>query len=363
MNTVIDLPVVEPDCKTLKGINLDAGSIDVLDRYTMGPLKIWGKQLPTGTLITPEIQAALKEAKINKVHVRSALRCQSAQGICGKCYGAFKTGKDPAIRTNIGVLAGSAVGERAVQLAMRVFHEGGVKKKKGGILSASNRLTQLLNMPENLPGSATLARSSGRIRRIVPDPAGGSRIHIGEESHYAPADLDLQVKSGDSVSKGQALTSGPIHPKELLALTNVPTVQNYLTNEMGKIFDGLGLRRRNYEVIVKGVTNLAKVTSGGGNDKFIRGDLAPVSRIAAWNRANPKAAPVTYEPILKGMSTLPHDLRDDWAARMNYSRLKATIIEAASKGMKSDIHGVHPIPGLVYSAEFGKAPEDRPGAY
>jgi hypothetical protein len=59
--------------------------------------------------------------------------------------------------------------------------------------------------------------------------------------------------------------------------------------------------------------------------------------------------------------------QEDWMARMNYQQLKNTVIEAAGQGWGSDIHGLHPIPGMVIGTEFGKPREGvgppRPGVY
>ena len=53
-------------------------------------------------------------------------------------------------------------------------------------------------------------------------------------------------------------------------------------------------------------------------------------------------------------------MQEDWIARMNHERIMQTIPEAAAKGWVSSLHGKHPIPPVVYGAEFGKG---KPGEY
>ena len=84
------------------------------------------------------------------------------------------------------------------------------------------------------------------------------------------------------------------------------------------------------------------------------GDFASQARIANLNRGRAKGAkPITHQPILKGVNVLPLDMHEDWMARLNHERLHQTVTEAAQQGWTSRIHGKHPIPAVVFGAEFG----------
>jgi hypothetical protein len=108
-------------------------------------------------------------------------------------------------------------------------------------------------------------------------------------------------------------------------------------------------------VVVKAMTNLTKVEDPGDHTEFIRGDYAPTTLVANLNRTTPKGKrPITHQPILKGVNALPLDMHEDWMARLNHERLSQSIPEAAAAGWMSNIHGNHPIPAVVYGAEFGK---------
>ena len=49
----------------------------------------------------------------------------------------------------------------------------------------------------------------------------------------------------------------------------------------------------------------------------------------------------------------PLSLREDWMAKLQHQRLGQTILDAAATLGRSDIHGLHPVPGMAYGAEFG----------
>ena len=63
--------------------------------------------------------------------------------------------------------------------------------------------------------------------------------------------------------------------------------------------------------------------------------------------------PIEHKPVLKGVDMMPLSLREDWMAKLQHQRLTQTLLDAASTLGKSDIHGLHPVPGIAYGAEFG----------
>jgi DNA-directed RNA polymerase subunit beta' len=356
MNTTLDSLVVEDDCGTVRGLSLNAGDRDVIDRYLAKSVTVNGDTISAGTLITPRIQSALVTANVGKIQVRSPLRCHTGDGICSKCYGISASGKALDKGTNIGIIAGQAIGERGTQLSMKQFHTGGVAGGGSGVVSSLDRVTQLLKMPEKLPGQATLASSTGQVTNVSASPAGGWDVFVGTTKHYVPASRKLQVVQGQTMQKGSPLSSGPINPHELLALTDIETVQQYLADEIHDTYASEGVRRRNVEVIVRSLTNLGQVEDPGQNPKLTRGDMIKMSAIKGEAYMGTKVT-----PRLKGIETLPLDHTEDWATRLHYRRQKSTIQEAAAQAWESDIHGSSPIPGIVWNAEFGQNPTKDPG--
>ena len=248
---------------------------------------------------------------------------------------------------------------------MKTFHSGGVAGASDSVTAAGGieRVSQLLKMPAVLPGAAALSPVNGVVKSIKENDIGGYDLKVGDEDVYVPSGRKLSVSKGTKVRKGQRLSSGPINPHDLLEKTNMDTVQAYLTDEIHKVYKNEGIKRRNVEVVTKAVTNLGRV-SDAGDSNMIRNDYVPISHAAALNRSAPSgSAPIKVEPVLRGIETLPLDQTTDWIARLQYRKLKETYIRAANEGWKSDIHGIHPAPGIAYSAEFGKKDKAKEGPY
>jgi hypothetical protein len=102
------------------------------------------------------------------------------------------------------------------------------------------------------------------------------------------------------------------------------------------------------------LTNLAEITDSGDTD-YLPGDIALRTVVEEQNRTK-DGRPAEYKSILKGIAQGSIDEREDWLAKMNFRRLKDTLLQGASKGWKTNLHGTNPIPAYAFGAEFGKGP-------
>jgi DNA-directed RNA polymerase subunit beta' len=358
INTTMSTLITSNDCKTSQGVLMDVSHPDIHDRYLAAPYKLKdGVAVKEGTLLTPEITAKMKDQKIL---VRSPLKCLHGDGICAKCFGLNERGVNHDVGTNIGILAGQSLGERATQLSMNAFHTGGVASGAGAeSVDMFTRLKNVLEMPKTLKNQATLAQASGKISHVEKDPAGGVIITVNGVGHKVDTKLvNPKMVVGADIKKGDPLSGGHVNPLHLLHATkDIHAVQNYLTNELNALYEKEGVRRRNVEVVVRALTNLTRVKDPG-HSEYIQGDVAPRSVVEAYNRTVTKGEKsIEHEPILKGIKEIPGQSKD-WMGRLNFQQLHSTLQQAAAMGLKSDIHGSHPIPGMAYGAEFGKPPAD-----
>jgi DNA-directed RNA polymerase subunit beta' len=360
-NLAMGYTVTEKDCGTSEGISRPIDAPDLLDRTLAEPIKLKsGRTLSRGTVIDTAVLGELKKSKRSTVMVRTPMRCGSHKGVCSKCYGRAPDGKDIPVGTNVGILASQAIGERGVQLTLRKFHQAGTAGQKG-MLSGIGRVKQLASMPEVLPGAATLSEESGTVTKVDKDPAGGFRVWVNQKDHYVPAGFDITVRKGDKVQRGKPITTGVVNPRDLLRLNGINAVQSYIAEEFDNLYSQEGVKRVHSEMLTRALTNLGEVEDPGDNEDLLPTDTTSVQSMQAWNAAHKDKKPIRFRPILKGIDILPLEQTTDFLARLAYRRPDETLTKGVSEGWSSDIHGTHPVSGLVYGAEFGKGKE--PGGY
>lgn len=371
-NTTADMVVVKDDCGTHDGISLSVDHPDVSGRYIAKPVSEGSFHLHYNDLITSQAVDHLRKAGVQSVIVRSALKCRLPQGICAKCAGTTPEGRAPEVGTNLGVIAGQAIGERSTQLLLRSFHQGGAIRKGGGQAAVSqfDRVDQLLRLPQQIPDSAVLAEEGGKVKHVHVDPAGGYRVVLdtggGKElEHHAPgtSKLHSSVRVGAPMQAGSPLSSGQINMHDLLRTSGLEQVQNQIATELDDIYRPEGIRRRNIELITRGVTNLGTVEDAGDNHTLRRGDMVPLSVAWAWNDKKPEK-PVKVRAVLKGVGFAPLDLTEDWFSKLHHERIKDTLVDAALEGHRSNVVGYNPFSALAGSpATFGIGDPHLPGSY
>ena len=357
-HSVMNQLITEADCGTRNGVvlNIEEFKDDAMDRFVADDVKVGKGTLKRNTVMTPKVKAALIKAGVKSVKMRSPLRCESKDGVCQRCAGIKAEGTTWDVGTNIGIISGHSIGEPAVQLSMRVFHTGGLAKGKGAdTMGAFKALSNALRLPANLPNKATLSDVNGTITSVKKRPQGGLDIKVGEKTHYVPQNLadPSRFKVGMKVKKGDKLSLGVIKPSDLLERTDIETVQDHMTKEVHNIMSSVApVRRRNVEVVVKALTDIAKVDDAGNHPDYLRGDMQRISKIKAYNKKH-KDNPIKYTPVLKGVNMAPLTASEDWVGRLGYTHIGRTLTEAAREGWKSNIHGFHPIPAVAFAKEFG----------
>ena len=359
INTVINYQVTSDDCGTTKGISVDPNdaTADVSDRYLAKSVKLKsGEEIAAKTLLTPQALMRIRNSGVKKIIVRSPLHCRQPQGICAVCYGLNEQGKKFQNGTNVGVIAGQALGEPMTQMAMKTFHTGGVASAGGSAIDNFQRAKDIFKVPKTLKDSAKLSDVTGSVQFLTKNVAmGGWDVTIAGQLHRVTGRQQLldHIKVGAPIKKGDPLTEGPINPHQMLQQTkNISAVRGYMTEELKKVYPD-GIRRRNIETVVKALTNLARVNHDPSNE-FIRGESVRMSELEHRNlmAGQDSGSFINFTPLLRPMTEIPLEAQEDWMAKLNYTKLQQTYTEGAAQGWSSDIHG-HPIPGLAHGVEFG----------
>jgi DNA-directed RNA polymerase subunit beta' len=389
IQTTMDMVVVDDDCGTNRGIAMNVGDPNVYDRRLASDFNSKGAKFGPGTLLTPDVVGRIRAAdKSASVVVRSPLKCEHGKGLCKKCAGLKADGKEYENGTNVGIIASQAMGERSTQLTMKAFHTGGVRSA-GGAKAVSNfdRVQQLTFLPSHIPDSSVLAMKSGKVEKLEKDPTGvkvwvgGMAHHVGKDKSGLPLHMNLPhatkytgykgwrpPKVGARVNAGDTLSDPNrtvVNPRDLYRATNnMEKVQNFMVDELKEIY-GDDVRRQHVETAVRAMGNLTKVRDPGDAPGILRGEFQPASQVRAINRELIKAGklPVEHSPVLKGIDQMPLAVQEDWLAKMQHTELRETLLEAAALGARSNLHGIHPVPGAAYGSEFGLTSADavRPG--
>ncbi len=351
-----ELIVREADCGTTRGIWVESVVPDEPGRRSYLETRLFGRllaepvaladgsRLEAGRLLLDAEVAVLRDDPgVERVRVRSVLTCEATHGICGACYGhSLATGRPIEFGEAVGVIAAQSIGEPGTQLTMRTFHTGGVAGED--ITHGLPRVVELFEA-RTPKGAAILARTSGVVR--ITEEEAGRRLTIvaddgTEETTVVSGRVHIEVSDGQEVSAGDALVEGPKDPKELLEIKGIRETQQYLVEEVQKVYrdQGVPIHDKHIELIVRQMLRRVTVAEPG-DSPFLPGERVDARTYAEVNRSLVGAGrrPAEGRPELMGI-TKASLATDSWLSAASFQETTRVLTEAAIEGRSDRLFGL-----------------------
>ncbi len=302
--------------------------------------------------------------EIEKVKIRSPLTCKVSHGLCPMCYGFdIGTGKLVELGEAVGTIASQALGEPTTQLTLK--SKSDARAGKSDITQGLPRVEELLEArtPKALAilseidgvikvideKKRVLIRISGqkKVKKkleinkldslIVKD---GDKVNIGDKigvtdkkevkaevsgkvkiegntlsiegikevevEKETEAMINLMVKDGDKVNKGDQLTYGSVDPKDLAQLKDIYSAQKYIIDGVQDVYgiQGLEVDDRHLEIVARQMSRYGNVLESGDSEEFLPGDYADVLDLDEANKEFEAAGKQTikYKRVLLGVT-------------------------------------------------------------
>ena len=302
--------------------------------------------MASGQLITEDLANEIVKAGIETVTIRSVFTCNCNHGVCKKCYGInLATGEQVEVGEAVGTIAAQSIGEPGTQLTMRTFHTGGVAG--GGDITQGLPRIQEIFEARNPKGQAQITEVSGVVESIEEKASDRTKdITIkgatDTRTYNVPFQSRVKVAEGDTVKRGQPLTEGSINPKELLRVTDVITVQEYLLNEVQQVYRGQGVEigDKHIEVMVRQMLRKVRVMDPASTE-ILPGALMD---IADFTRANEEAirtgeVPATARPVLLGITKAALETKS-FISAASFQETTRVLTDAAIRGDRDRLIGL-----------------------
>jgi len=219
-------------------------------------------------MMMPEDAQKFEDAGIEKIYIRTILGCRARSGVCAKCYGMnLATSRQVDLGEAVGIIAAQSIGEPGTQLTMRTFHSGGV---------AGDDITQGLPRVEELFESrrpkkmAQISEITGTVSIDATHRSALRSITVtaedGEVKEYqVPYSVGLKVQHGKTVQKGEPITDGALYPQDVLRISGVEAVQDYLVQSVQAVYrqQGVEINDKHIEVIIRQMMRKVRVEEPG----------------------------------------------------------------------------------------------------
>ena len=354
--------VRETDCGATDGIWVSAikEGNDVLEpmadrligRYAIGDVvdPATGEVIvENNTMISEDHCKRIEKAGIEKVLVRTILKCRARHGVCAHCYGSDLTsGKLVSVGEAVGIIAAQSIGEPGTQLTMRTFHTGGV---------AGSDITQGLPRVEEIfearhpKRTAVVTEVDGvvsitnnkRLRTVsITSPDGkvtNYQIQYG---------LRVIVEDGEEVTRGQALTEGHMSPADITKINGLDAVYDYIIREVQKVYraQSVNVNDKHIEVIARQMTRKVRVEDAGDSELLV-GTLVDCTEIDEANEQIQRRIDagerdlclVKGTPVLLGITKASLQT-ESFLSAASFQETTKVLTEAAIRGKVDHLMGL-----------------------
>ena len=370
-----DVIIRETDCGSDRGLTISAiregnEMIETLEermigRYAQRSVKdpVTGEvYVGHNELITEDIARKIIDAGIEEVTIRSAFTCDTKHGVCKHCYGRnLATGSEVEVGEAVGTIAAQSIGEPGTQLTMRTFHTGGVA---GDDITQGLPRIQEIFEARNPKGGATITEVTGEVVSI--DENAGSRTKeitikgaTDTRTYTVPFTARLNVEEGQTIHRGEPLTSGSIDPKELLRVRDVLSVENYLLREVQKVYrmQGVEIGDKHVEVMVRQMLRKVRVMDPGSTE-ILPGTLLDIADFTERNRSAIMngEVPATARPVLLGITKASLET-NSFLSAASFQETTRVLTDASIRGKKDHLLGLkeNVIIGKIIPAGTGMA--------
>jgi len=217
------------------------------------------------------------------------------------------------------------------------------RQKTGDIVQGLPRVEELLEARKPKE-SAILAEDEG-VAEIEYDED-IARLFIvndsGRKEIKIPLGSNIIVSDKQSIIKGQPLTDGPLNPHDVLRLRDVEAVQQYLVDEVQRVYrsQGVDIADKHIEVIVRRMTKKVRVDDSGGT-QMLPGELVENYVIDQENVKLEELGgqPAQYHPVLLGI-TKASLKTDSFISAASFQETTRILTEAAVEGKKDLLRGL-----------------------
>ncbi len=186
-----------------------------------------------------------------------------------------------------------------------------------------------------------MARVAGEV--VVEDNQLLIKYEETEEREYVvPVMSRIRIQSGDSVKAGQRLTDGTINPQDILHILGAEAVQQYLVDEVQKVYrsQGVNINDKHIEVIAHQMLSRVRIDSSGDTE-LVPGELVGRFR---YEDINAKVLaeggePATAHTVLVGITRASLS-SDSWLAAASFQETTRVLTEAAVSGRVDKLIGL-----------------------
>lgn len=356
---------------------------DIKDKFGNVALKAW-------SMIDKHNLKVIEDCDVDVISVRSPLTCLTVSGVCQKCYGMdLSTRNIVDLWSPVGVIASQSIGEPATQLTMNTFH-GEKASTDQDMTQGIDRIKQLFEVrkPKTpaivAPFDWTISFfEEGKMKMMkitsIPQPKNyfvkewykptvkkgdvltkwstyaiqwSSKLKVKEDGQVLEVSKDLVVlgiiqvveksighlspykNQGDTVYKGEVITSWLLNIKDYKEIVGDLEAQKYIVREIKKVYlsQGQDVHDKHMEVVTKQLFSKVFIEDAG-DSSFIPGTHVKYEHFIKVNEDLIKQGKHVAKGrrLALGLTAIAKET-DSWLSAVSFQETIRVMVDSSLKG-------------------------------
>ena len=246
-----------------------------------------------------------------------------------------------------------------IPTGLSVEVKDGIYVHPGDILGKSSRITvKQSDITGGLPRVQDLFEARvPKEKAIVSDISGsisigdltksGRIIYVKandetEKKYTIPPGKRIIVHQGDIVDSGDALSSGPLDPHDILKAKGIKAAQNLIVNEIQEVYrkQGVKIHDKHIGVIIRQMFKKIKINNPG-HTMFLEGEIVDRNQVMKENKRVEEEGGegATFEQLLLGI-TKASLLTDSWLSAASFQETTKVLTHSAISGRVDNLEGL-----------------------
>ena len=161
---------------------------------------------------------------------------------------------------------------------------------------------------------------------------------------------ELHVKTGDTVQPGTVLNAGSVYPQDILRVSGVKGVQDYILEQVQSVYrsQGVDINDKHVEIIVRQMLRKVRIESAGSTN-LLPGETVDMFTVEEENRQaiEQGGTPALQKRVLLGITKAALST-DSFLSAASFQETARVLTDAAIKNK------VDPLIGLKENVIIGK---------
>lgn len=215
-----------------------------------------------------------------------------------------------------------------------------IKVTRGGVVWMLNNNADAVSAAEGEDSDAPKKRTKSKA--VVKEPRSCDFVFEASGTELIPRGKHMAVHDGDRVKAGEKLCEGSVNPHDILRVSGVEALQEYLVNEIQSVYrlQGVEISDKHIECIVRQMMRKVVIVDAGDTDLLEHEEISRVQLRTENEKAQAASGRhAKYRPMLLGI-TKSSLATDSFISAASFQETTKILTRAAVEGKHDELIGL-----------------------